>query len=99
MECNFFVGQKVVCVDEDWNPLIPPHIDRLHTHPKKGCTYTVRDIVACGFGIGIRLQEIINPIVAGYSEEAIFHHTHFRPTTEHRVEELRKLLKNIPVKV
>ena len=52
---TFYVGQKVVCVDDGF-PY--PTDERL---PKKGVVYTIRDIVSYpGFGVGVRLGEIMN---------------------------------------
>lgn len=53
----FKVGQKVVCIDDDWN-----HLSYMPTQnmPNKGEIYTVREIEIFGNDVGIRLCEVVN---------------------------------------
>jgi hypothetical protein len=56
----FFVGMKVVCVD-DADPTKPfPY--QMPNRPVRGCVYTVRDVAINDVGeIGIWVHELFNP--------------------------------------
>lgn len=54
---NFSVGQKVVCVNDEFNPRA---VIRGTSLPKRGQIYTVREIVVHSLGETIRLREIVN---------------------------------------
>jgi hypothetical protein len=76
----FRVGQKVVCVDENWRAR-PYQWEAL---PKKGEIYTIRQIDCERDGIGVRLHEIHNKLHE-YAEgfgEVRFNSSHFRPVVD-----------------
>ena len=82
---DWYVGQKVVCVNDDFSRC---HKKTLITFifPKKGAVYTVREVVARDYRIGLRLNEIINQ--EGYFVrvcrlcELAFIAVRFRPVVE-----------------
>jgi hypothetical protein len=64
MECKFHVGQKVVCVNDNFELGFANQINI----PEKGVVYTVRDIelatgVAGQKAIIVRLEEVVNPVL------------------------------------
>lgn len=65
---NFKVGQKVVCVDDNFQPRY-----EWVTYPTKNEMYTIRNISKKG---GLRFEEIINPkydYEEGYHEHGFFY--------------------------
>lgn len=53
------VGSLVECINDNW---VRYEDDKHISFPAKGSIYTVRDITVWGkCGVGIRLEEIINP--------------------------------------
>lgn len=79
----FEVNQKIVCVRDDWTS------DRTEILPKKGETYTIREITNFGF-VALRLKEIVNP-GRQYEEmfgEVTFDASHFRPLIDDHIEEI-----------
>jgi hypothetical protein len=84
MECNFYMGQKVVCVKA-------PKARRAYKKeiiPVEKEVYTVRDIICYGDKISIRLEEIINDVgmyvFNGHhiATECSFNHNLFKPLTD-----------------
>lgn len=77
MNCPFVVGQKVVCITDEWR--CPPN----ENIPRKDCIYTIREIMANDKRVGLRLKEIINQprawIDADGLEEGAFCASYFRP--------------------
>ena len=74
---QFSVGQKVRCIADkfDFNSSWMPKEYHDITLPKKGKYYTVRDVVITDFGVGLRLLEIVNPVIhhdIGGDREPIF---------------------------
>ena len=88
MECNFVVGQKVVCVDDKWaNSDHPVHKETIH--PKIGHVYTIRDMGPNVDGeIALRFVEIRNKrrLFRDGVDEANFFHWHFRPVKENKTD-------------
>ena len=77
----FRVGQKVVCIDDDWGPA--PEVQHW---PKKGDVYTVRSIaVGRSNKIFIRLHEVVNPKTDEH-HEAEFWAECFRPAVERKTD-------------
>jgi len=98
MECKFVVGQKVVCIVDKVNWVVP---DPRIIDPVRNQIYTVREIRAGIFNkkinpieaIGIRLIEIDN---SGWDrEEPYFEHTCFRPLDTRSTETGMKILQGI----
>lgn len=98
MECNFVVGQKVVCIDDDvFRYRVPgvkypenPTLDGL----EKGKIYTVRDIYfnqSTGF-INVSVEEIVRKYYSELSKTIVeydpslqgFHHKRFAPLKERK---------------
>lgn len=102
MECNFVVGQKVVCVigsRRHWSVRYPEVI-----LPVEGQTYTIRDMIPHASGeIGIRLAEVVNPdleIGMTYkdgSKEPMFSHVQFRPVVTRKtdISVFTKMLRDV----
>lgn len=96
MECKFFVGQKVVCVDA--LPVPGCGYPDREIFPIAGEIYTIREVLVNPRGLPVvYLAEIVNPklkYVEGYKEKW-FLARRFRPATDitqfHKlVEEARK---------
>lgn len=93
----FFVGQRVVCIDDDWD-----HDDDCKNYPVKGCVYTIR-----GFGDSpdpgesIFLEEIVNPPY-DYPQwgrwEPSFLIERFRPVKNTSIEVFQSLLAPTPAR-
>lgn len=82
---NFWVGQKVVCIDtSDWTRIARPRWQL----PVRGPVYTVREVAASPINGEqvIRLSEIVNDIVTcpktGLSVEPYFRADRFRPVVD-----------------
>lgn len=87
-------GQRVVCVKSgSWDTY--PIYDG-DTDPVEDGVYTIRDVVVHSeYGVGLRFEELRNPVVPMYQEtayQAIF----FRPVRETSIESLRALLSSTP---
>ena len=74
----FYVGQKVVCVNDSWVT------NRPDTRPVKGIVYTIRGIDGDERGTSIYLVEIVNParMVREGLFEVSFWAWRFRPVTD-----------------
>lgn len=87
MDCNFYIGQKVVCIDDNWFPRFGP----VAKEPKVNEIVTICNILdkskshAPYKGTSIFLE------LEGYTMYT-YHHSHFRPATENRIEEFRRLV-------
>ena len=94
---NFKVGQKVVCIDDDWGPA-----PEVHHWPKKDDVYTVRTIGVQGSNgkVFIRLREVVNP-KSDKHHEAEFWAGCFRPVIERKtdISVFRRLLQPNPENV
>ena len=81
----FRVGQKVVCVDDDFINKnlcaeIPPNLPCLNT------VYTVREIINDWGREFLRLCEITNAVAAGIGVEPAFSIKRFRPVVERKTD-------------
>ena len=103
MECNFRVGQKVVCINAtDWKH--PTYSDKKEIFPKVDEIYTIREIFTDDgdeFGcFTITLEEIRNKKrYCGY--EITFYVWRFRPLVESKtdISIFQEMLKPIKEKV
>lgn len=92
---NFYIGQRVVCI-KDAKPT--------QTWPGKhsavkGCVYTVRDVGEWSHeGLGILLEEIINPIHPYYQVECAFRAARFRPVKDTNIDVFQKMLAPTPTR-
>jgi hypothetical protein len=99
--CRFVVGQKVVCVRDNWSATIKAHWNC----PKAGEVYTIRDIGPHHQGSGkpsIRLVEITNGLTRGYISNGVepnFWVARFRPihitSTDAGMAILRKAVTDV----
>lgn len=100
---NAFVGQRVVCIVDDWNSDQSRRL--IEAHPtfkfaKKGIVYTIREVVPniTRDGLGLRLVEIVNPTL-GTSVgpfEPTFQIEAFRPVDETKIDVFRRIAANPP---
>jgi hypothetical protein len=86
---DFHVGQQVVCVDDT------PARDGLQTAVRRGSIYTIRQILAWGEFVGLRLVEVRDPperrgILSGYRAER------FRPIRKTSIEVFERMLIKAP---
>src|SRR5918993_1355980 len=94
---NFYVGQVVVCIDDEdirW-----PGGDEIgERYPVKGGVYTVRAVRLCEVGAGLLLHEIVNPVCEWYDGgvgEIGFHVDRFRPAKTTSLEVFEAMLKPV----
>lgn len=109
MECNFVVGQKVVCIETSVDMgLIEPCEKYKNdlTGLTKGNIYTIRDVVSwCNpwgrYIIGVRLVEIVRPIQKAWAElgEAPYYYQRFRPLQTSDMEWFKHLVENPSLKI
>jgi hypothetical protein len=102
----FEVGQKVVCIDDNWVPdsgdasLV---VKYKLTFPKKDEVYTIRRFVTYEDGLWILLEEIHNPkiYVPGLrsEQEPCFAATCFRPLVEDKKEDPIAIFRKIDADV
>ncbi len=92
----FHVGQKVVCVNDDFPEWTDFHKSMFPHRPCKGEVYTVRAIVPHIYegGMHLLLEEIRNVELFAY--EPPFGRYRFRPVRETSIECFRALLKTKP---
>ncbi|MFG1461772.1 hypothetical protein V5F77_02650 [Xanthobacter sp. DSM 24535] len=84
-------GTIVVCVSsfEHWRR----NADRLGVAlPHVGVVYTVRDVVEVGNTVGLRLEEILNPVSPRNGVEFCYDQTAFRPVRRPDISALRVVL-------
>lgn len=97
----FDIGQKVVCIDD--TPRNPSQKRPGIVVPKKGVTYTIRDIyesVSSPGKIGLILEEIKNPVNDKWGKELGFNADRFKPLISPESEAfadavLKKITKQI----
>lgn len=87
----FSVGQRVICVDDSLQPHTVEELKKdVPNFVKKGQKYTIRDIVDHDFVVGVRLEEVTNPIayfkIIGRAIEPCFASWRFRALQEDEVE-------------
>lgn len=88
----FHVGMKVVCV-HTFNTLRLPG----ETYPVVGNVYTIRDIQPHAEQIGLRLEEIINPLYYNDdTQDCIFSSIRFRPVTKTSIDIFTAMLAPAP---
>lgn len=85
------VGQKVVCIDASKQPHVQEELSQdVPNWVEKGKIYTVRSIEDFDYVVGIRLEEIVNPIkyfrLLGRSMESTFRSDRFRELQDVEVE-------------
>jgi hypothetical protein len=90
--CNFYVGQKVVCVDDSF---ADPELDGL----RAGRVYTIRWIGQHPWHyqyprVCVKLVEIVRDIHLFDEEEVGYRYTRFRPATD--ISSLEALLNSSP---
>lgn len=88
---NFRVGQKVVCVDDDWSRLSQVHRCCAPNRPSRGNTYTIRAMSYVVDGRQtVLLEEIKNGIVEWKApwgkQEPAFYIGRFRPLVEKKTD-------------
>lgn len=92
MECKFFIGQKVVCIWDQWGVQLYGE-----TMPVKGRAYTIREMGLDYDGSAVlRFEEIVNsprPYTQGFIE-CWFWHERFAPTTDITI--FNEILANAP---
>ena len=83
-------GQHVVCINDRWTGPVAACC-RLNgvVLPKKSNVYTIRDTIASPVGIGVRLEEIRNPVCpfSNGAMEPAFRASAFRPLPRLKVED------------
>lgn len=95
-------GMRVVCVDDQWPPVVLAHAALFGSvFPTKGRVYTVREALMWAETVCLRLVEIHNPDVtffddAGNPVEPAFKAARFRPLDEARLDVFRNLLVDLP---
>lgn len=57
---SFYVGQRVVCVDDNWTNF--DWCQHTPNKPTKGAVYTIRKLYYPPEGLACLLQEIVNPM-------------------------------------
>lgn len=103
---SFHVGQRVVCVDDDFGPHSShPKLSGVHW-PQRGAVYTIRamDFIAASYGEGTVLwfHEITNPVVKFRDlppMEVAFVAKFFRPVKTTSIEIFRQMLVTPPREV
>jgi hypothetical protein len=78
MFIDWYIGQKVVCIDGLWSrkPL------EGEVFPSKNVIYTIRDIKILYERKFLQFFELRNPPVPEILEEVAFLYTHFKPIVE-----------------
>ena len=110
MKCNFYIGQKVVCVNNKGNfsnlkKKMYPDSQQVHDKLIVGNIYTIRDIFydhnCTDDGIVVLLKEI-ERVKYSSGRESGFHHSRFRPlekkSTDVGFNVLMNICKNANVK-
>ena len=82
----FHVGQKVVCIDDDW-AIQEYQRQWVPNVPAKGAVYTISEITNLpqDYGCSLRLVELPNPIPP-WDDIARFSVTRFRPVVERKTD-------------
>lgn len=88
---TFYVGQKVVCVDDDWRMFLPfwmrvkAAFRRRDTDPRRGGIYHVREVLMKDDQPWLRLAEIRNRAELGFVEPMYMGRC-FRPVVERKTD-------------
>jgi hypothetical protein len=93
---SFRVGQKVVCVDDNWGTNRCPG----EVLPVKRSVYTIRGFEDCDATDprpAIWLEEIVNPV--RHDGEVSFVTTHFRPAQKFDISIFTAMLTKAPERV
>jgi hypothetical protein len=86
MKCNFVVGQKVVCVCENWVPGRPGFDDHV-PHPRKDRIYTVGGLGPVSHLPGLqRCADEIFVSLKELGETFWYHHSNFRALQKRQAE-------------
>ncbi|HYT40721.1 MAG TPA: hypothetical protein VEP90_00115 [Methylomirabilota bacterium] len=97
MDNHFVVGQKVVCIEDDWNIYYEERV----SFPKKGNIYTIRSMeMIYDESLGLTFVEIVNPVEIyddGFGE-AVFAAYCFRPVKETSIDVFNAILKKVPTR-
>lgn len=98
MECKFEVGQKVVCIDDDWTHWMLPSSVEINL-PVKGNIYTITEVGPASLvgGVGIRLAESHPVVWYSYLCFAPVQENKGEQRTQKGVDKLKELLT--PTKV
>lgn len=78
----FYVGQKVVCIDDDWSKSTLPNYERI-PKPCKGQVYTINEIVEeeKTWLMFVEIDtEAVTGLVTGFASY------HFRPVVERKTD-------------
>lgn len=99
MTCNFRVGQKVVCINDEWNAFHAGIAISMGVRlPIAGQVYTLRGIEVRGERTDLYLAEIVNPVIeyadVGFAEQG-FHYLRFRPVVERGTEKGMSILRDL----
>lgn len=94
MQCNFQVGQKVVCVEHPCD--LECHSEDISV-PQYGAIYTVRQVLMEEGDVWLLLNEIRNKpdVFIDGSGEPCFHHEVFRPVVERGTEKGMSILRGL----
>ncbi len=98
---GFYIGQVVVCVDARRHPSSEDY----DVYPVEGGVYTIRSFSVGENELGLRLAEIVNPMlefeIDGVTEmdELAFLSYRFRPAKETSLEVFDAALKGLPLPV
>ena len=96
---GFHIGQVVVCVDARPHPTAGD----IGEYPVEGGVYTIRSFSVGENELGLRLEEIVNPVLEfecdGIAEmtEVSFLSYRFRPAKETSLEVFDAALKGLPL--
>ncbi len=94
---NFFRGQHVVCICDKWSHE-PSWRAAVHTFPKLGGIYMIRDICDREGTIGLMFEEIWHEpawFCVGLVEPA-FNAKRFRPVKKTNIDIFKKMLEPVP---
>jgi len=83
------IGSHVVCIRDEWPAVTnAENYWKKHFHrPIKGTVYTVRTINKTNGKVWIRLEELVNPVVAKNKKEPYYNITSFKPLKKIKVED------------
>lgn len=91
MKCDFVVGQKVVCLIDEWSSSgvasLLAHAP--HTFPQKGKIYTIRNIETFREGfVYLHFVEIVNPVIPFFHGpwEQGWDYRRFRPLADRKTD-------------
>lgn len=100
MKCPFVIGQRVVCLQDNWADRALMVFNGQRWSLKKHI-YRIRAMRTCFDDVGLMFEEIKNPLIPGISCEIAFHYEYFAPLQERpkeaSIEVFRKILRGIQV--